>query len=229
MKKIAVFLFVIIGTPLIAQEANVPLATQKKSILYLKVGSTGISPEFSYSLNKKLGLRLSTSFYQYQKNEIVSIEQGEGLDDFKLNYDVKAKTGTVGLLLDYIPFKKFLVLNIGALYNLNAVDLNLNPKSNLAFNDLIYSPEEIGQLELNITYPKISPYAGITLGNAYRKKVRFLCDIGVSYTGSPKIEMRASGAIEPTASQSATLERNLKPLYLFPVIKLGLSYQLNKK
>lgn len=205
-----------------------PSKTNKLS-LALKVGTTGISPEFSYRLKNKINLRASISIFTYKRNDVVSFDQGKDIEEGKVQYDAKLKLGNVGVLVDYFPFRKLLALNLGVFYNMNAVDVSLLPKSNLKFNDRTFTPEETGTLGLKINYQKIAPYAGISLGNPNNGNFRVLFDFGFLYTGSPLITMQGSGSIEPTAEQAPQLQTNLKPIYLYPVVKLGLSYRILKQ
>lgn len=195
----------------------------------IKVGTTGISPEFSYNLKPKVNLRASISIFNYHRNDIVSFDQGEDIEEGKVQYDAKLKLGNAGVLVDYFPFKKLLALNLGVFYNMNAVDVALLPKSNLKFNDRIFTPDETGTLGLKINYRKLAPYAGISLGNPNNGNFRILFDFGFLYTGSPLITMQGTGSIEPTAAQAPQLQANLKPLYLYPVLKFGFSYRILKQ
>ncbi len=226
MKTLITLLFLLnIGA--FAQEPN--LSKTNRLSLALKVGTTGISPEFSYRLKKRINLRASASLFNYKKNDIFIFDQGKDVEEGKVQYDAKLKLGNVGVLVDYFPFKKFLALNLGVFYNMNTVDISLLPKSNLKFNDRIFTPEETGTLGLKINYKKIAPYAGISLGNPNNGAFRVLFDFGVLYTGSPLITMNGTGSIEPTAKQAPQLQTNLKPLYLYPVVKLGFSYRILKQ
>lgn len=214
----------------------VPPVTNKLA-LALKFGTTGISPELSYRVNPKINLRASFSLFNYKRAEILSFDTGSSnststtpAEKAKMQYDASVKLGNVGILIDFFPFKRrVFALNAGVFYNTTSASVDLQPKSNLNFNDRVFTPEETGTLGLKIKYPKVAPYLGLSLGNPNTgKKLKFLFDLGVMYTGSPLIEMQGTGSIEPTASQAAQLQSNLKPIYLYPVLKFGLSYPLIK-
>ena len=228
MKKI-VLLLLAYPAVVFAQDAETKLnPSPKKIAIILKVGSTGISPEVSYHFKPKINFRGSVAFYSYHRNDIITFDQGKDVEQGKAQYDAKLKVGNVGVLVDYYPFKKLLGINAGVFYNLNAVDLGVIPKSNIKFNDRIFTPEETGTLGLKLKYNRIAPYLGISLGNPNNGKFKVLFDLGVLYTGSPIITMEGTGSIEPTAEQAPQLQANLKPLYLYPVIKLGFSYGISK-
>lgn len=194
--------------------------------LALKVGSAGVSPEVSVRMNDHIQLRGSVHVLNYQRVDQVNFDQGGDLEEAKIGYDAKVRLRNVGVLLDYFPFKKVLALNVGVYYNANAIDVALTPQSDLKLNDRVFKPDETGNLALKATFQKVAPYAGISLGNPHRGRFRVLFDAGFLYTGSPKIEMTGTGAIEPTAEQAPQLEKNLQPVYLYPVIKLGVSYRI---
>lgn len=229
MKK-TILLFLLYSGVVAAQDVvtkpSKPSSSPKKIAIILKIGTTGISPEVSYHYKEKINFRGIVSFYSYHRNDIITFDQGTDIEKGKAQYDVKLKVGNVGALVDYYPFKKLLAINAGVFYNLTAVDLGVLPKSNIKFNDRIFTPEETGTLDLKMTYNKIAPYLGLSLGNPNNGKFRVLFDLGVLYTGSPKIEMQGTGSIEPTAAQAPQLQANLKPIYLYPVMKFGLSYAL---
>lgn len=226
MKK-TFLLFLLCSGALFAQDAETksskPSPTAKKIAIILKVGTTGISPEISYHFSPRINFRGVVSFYNYHRNDIITFDQGTDVEKGKAQYDAKLNLGNVGAVVDYYPFKKFLALNAGVFYNLTAIDLNVLPKSNIKFNDRIFTPEETGSLGMKVKYNKIAPYFGLSLGNPNNGKFRVLFDLGVLYSGSPKIEMTGTGSIEPTAAQAPKLEANLKPIYLYPVMKLGFS------
>lgn len=229
MKKILLFLLLCSGAVFaqdVETKSSKPIRTPKKIAIILKIGTTGISPEISYHFKPRINFRGVVSFYNYHRNDVITFDQGTDVEKGKAEYDAKLNLGNVGAVIDYYPFKKFLALNAGVFYNLTAIDLGVLPKSNIKFNDRIFTPEETGTLGLKVKYNKIAPYFGLSLGNPNNGKFRVLFDLGVLYSGSPKIEMTGTGSIEPTAAQAPKLEANLKPLYLYPVMKFGFSYAL---
>lgn len=229
MKKTFLFLLLCSGVVFaqdVENKPSKPIRTPKKIAIILKVGTTGISPEVSYNFKPRINFRGIVSFYSYQRKDVITFDQGTDVEEGKAQYDAKLNLGNIGAVIDYYPFKKFLALNAGVFYNLTAIDLGVLPKSNIKFNDRIFTPEETGTLGLKVKYNKVAPYFGISLGNPNNGKFRVLLDLGVLYSGSPKIEMTGTGSIEPTAAQAPQLQENLKPLYLYPVMKFGFSYAL---
>lgn len=223
------FFLVFIFFPAITFAQNLqskPANSSRKIVAILKIGTTGITPEISYRLNPRLNVRGSISFLSYNKKDIVSFDQGT--DKVQMQYDSKSVLGNAGVLIDYYPFKKFVAINAGLFYNFNSLDLTFLPKSDIKFNDKIFTPDEAGTLNLKVNYNKIAPYIGLSFGNPNNKKVNFMLDIGTLFTGSPLITMSGTGSIEPTASQAPQLQQNLKPAYLYPVFRFGISVALTK-
>lgn len=245
MKKI-LLLFTLLSSPIIGQTITDSTAKAKKVFIppvanklavVLKFGTTGISPELSYRVNSKINVRASFSIFNYKRVEILNIDTGSSNststappEKAKMQYDASVKLGNFGILVDFFPFKRrVFALNAGVFYNTTSFSVDLQPKGNLNFNDRIFTPEETGMLGLIIKYPSVAPYFGLSLGNPNTgKRLKFLFDLGVMYTGSPLIEMHGTGSIEPTAGQAAQLQTNLKPIYLYPVLKFGLSYPILK-
>lgn len=225
--KIIFLLFIFFPTITFAQNLqSKPANSFRKMVAILKIGTTGITPEISYRLNSRLNVRGSISFLSYSKKDIVSFDQGT--DKVQMQYDSKALLGNAGVLIDYYPFKKIVAINAGLFYNLNNLDLTLLPKSDIKFNDKVFTPDETGTLNLKVNYNKIAPYIGLSFGNPNNKKTNFMLDIGALYTGSPLITMSGTGSIEPSASQAPKLQENLKPAYLYPVFRFGISIALTK-
>ena len=245
MKKVLVLLTLlsspVIGqtiteSPTKARKAFIPPIANKLAVV-LKFGTMGISPELSYRVNSKINVRASFSIFNYQQVDILDIDTGGSnststapAEKAKMQYDASIKLGSFGFLVDYYPFKKrVFALNAGVLYNTTSFSVDLRAKSNLNFNDRVFTPEETGSIGLKVKYPTVAPYFGLSLGNPNTgKRLKLLFDLGVMYTGSPLIEMQGTGAIEPTATQAAQLQTNLKPIYLYPVLKFGLSYPILK-
>lgn len=246
MQKI-LLLLTLLSSPIIGQTITKSAAKDKnafippvgnKLAIVLKFGTTGISPELSYQVNSKINVRASFSVLNYQRVEVLNIESADVSNNtstapaemIKFQYDASVKLGNFGFLVDYYPFKKrVFALNAGVLYNTTAFSIDVQPKTNINFNDRVFTPEEIGSIGLKIKYPTVAPYFGLSLGNPNTgKKLKFLLDLGLMYTGSPLVEMQATGAIESTATQAAQLQTNLNPLYLYPVLKFGLSYPILK-
>ena len=222
------FLFLILFPAVIFAQnlQSKPANSFKKITAILKIGTTGITPEISYRLNPRFNVRGSISLLPYSKKEIVSFDQGT--DKVQMQYNGKVLLGNAGVLIDYYPFKKIVAINAGLFYNFSSLDLALIPKSDIKFNDKIFTPEETGTLNLKVNYNKIAPYFGLSFGNPNNKKTNFMLDIGALYTGSPIITMSGTGSIEPSASQAPKLQENLKPAYLYPVFRFGISIALTK-
>jgi hypothetical protein len=228
MKKI-IFLLLAYPAFIFAQDAETEVKPSPKKIsVILKIGTTGLSPEVSYQFKPKINFRGSVSFFNYNRNGTRTFDQGSNREKGKVAYDAKARIGYVGLMVDYYPFKKFLGISAGAFYNLNSIDVKFIPKSSVSFGDRVFTPEETGTMDLKMKYNKIAPYLGISLGNPSNGKFRVLFDLGVLYTGSPIITLVGTGLIQPSANQAPQVQANLKPLFLYPVAKLGVSYGISK-
>jgi hypothetical protein len=226
MKSLYLFLFFFPAITFAQNPQSKPITSSKKIVALLKIGTTGVTPEVSYRLNPRFNVRSSVSLLPYNKKEIVSFDQGT--EKVQMQYDGKVLLGNAGVLIDYYPFKKIVAINTGIFYNFNSFDVALLPKSDIKFNNKIFTPDETGTLNLKVNYNKVAPYLGLSFGNPNNKKTNFMLDIGALYTGSPLISMSGTGSIEPTASQAPKLQENLKPAYLYPVFRFGISVALTK-
>jgi len=82
-----------------------------------------------------------------------------------------------------------------------------------------------------VTYPTpVQPYLGVGFGNLGRgeSRVSVMFDIGVIYTGSPEIELNASGLLTPTANpdQEKNLNEGLESFVLYPVFSFGVGVRI---
>ena len=81
---------------------------------------------------------------------------------------------------------------------------------------------------------KISPYLGVGFGRALgkEKSLAFAFEIGTYYQGAPDISIQTTGLLSPTSNpelgQEKYLESQISQYYLYPVLKLSLSYRLFK-
>ncbi|MEQ8577851.1 MAG: hypothetical protein RIC57_10420 [Balneola sp.] len=188
----------------------------------VKGGSTGIGGEFAVSLNKKFNTRISASFLDYTYSGEADLEATVG-------YDAVSSMTSIGLVVDYFPFKKFLKLSAGLHYFDFQVDGFVAPTEPYTVEGKEFSVEKLGSISSTMDYEsKIAPYLGLGFGNSVRQgfPVRFTMDIGALYTDSPRINSSGEGIIAPTAEQGKDFEDGLKDFKFYPVLNLGFSIRI---
>lgn len=148
----------------------------------------------------------------------------------KIQVDADVNLSNANLLLEFAPFKKRRFrLVVGASY---APDMyyssTLSYAGNIALNDMIVSPDEIGMLNVKVTHKsKISPYLGIGIGRAVpTKRVAVGLDLGAYYRDSPVVSIIATKLLAGNVNNETPLNNNLKPYKWFPVVNLRLAVRL---
>lgn len=186
-----------------------------------KLSTRGISFELNKSVLKNINLKAGAAFFSYTHNG------GGGTDDYE--YEAKLSLSSLSLLTDWFPFSNAIRLTGGILVNLNKVDINLTPTNSYTVGGDVYAPEDLGVLNAKVDFNTVSPYIGLGIGNPTSgdSGLKFTFDIGTIYQGSPKVDLSATGLIEPSAApdQEAQLEDNISWFKWYPVVSFGLMYK----
>jgi hypothetical protein len=188
----------------------------------LKASTLGFGVEGMRSFNPNFNARIGFAFFGY------NLKGGGGSKD-DYSYEAKLSLTGVNILADYFPWKTGLRVTAGFLINLNKITTEMTPTKTYVVGGDVYTLDLLGKMNGEIKFNKISPYFGIGFGNpiAAGKKLGFTFDIGTMYHGSPKVDLSASGLIEPSASpeQEEKLVSNLSWFKWYPIISFGLTYQ----
>jgi hypothetical protein len=153
-------------------------------------------------------------------------------NDIEYEADVNIGTGSISLLCDY-SFGQWFFISGGLAYNLFHSEVIGHAASSLPFGDIEIPKEKIGNFQFDLD-PKfrISPYLGIGLGQTLntKKRVAFAFELGGIYQGSPDITIQTTGLLSPTANpdhgQEGKLERQIDQYYIYPVLRLSLSFRI---
>lgn len=188
-----------------------------------KVGTLGITFEGITSLSEDLNVRGGVSFFSYSYKG-----DKNTTDDYSFNADLKLSS--ISLLADWYLFGgTFFRLTGGALINLNKVSAKAAPTKTYYVGGDEYTPDKLGNLNIDISFQKFSPYIGIGFGNPLDgpSGLAFTVDIGSAYQGAPQTKLSAKGLLEPSAApdQEKQLESNLSWFKWWPVLTLGFTYE----
>lgn len=163
-----------------------------------------------------------------------------GFNYFTLDQDITGEedydaTFSVGLMSisalgDYFPFESSgFRLTAGVFINLNQIDATLTPKDEYTVGGDVYTPDDLGTLDANISFNKIAPYIGLGFGNPTGgdSGLGFTFEIGTFYQGGSIVDLTATGLLEPSAAQDQEqkFEENLSWFKWYPVVSLGLTYK----
>jgi hypothetical protein len=140
---------------------------------------------------------------------------------------------TVPILFDWHPAQDGFRISAGLVINGNKVALSSEPTRDYEVTGASY---DILGLNGDITFDDTAWYFGIGCGNAAlaEGRLRFSCDVGVMFQGTPRA--RASARAADPAFQSALnadvqeevddLQDDLNTTLFYPIISLGISFAL---
>ncbi len=205
-----------------ATEARQPLGVG----ITARVGTLGIGVDVAKSLSPQFDARLGFNFGSVGFNRT----------DSGISYDSQLNLSSVQLFGDYYLFggSSFRVTG-GLVAQNNRFSVTSKPNGNGTYtiDNQSYSANQVGNLTGEFKYANsISPYLGIGLGHSTTEGFGFNADLGVMFTGSPKVTLNASnpafnnnpttrGAIDNQARQT---ENDLKGFNIYPVLSVGVSY-----
>ena len=187
----------------------------------LKLSTFGPGVEIIAAFSSKLHLRLGGTFmdYTYHHND----------KNIDVNGSAEAHLSSVSLFANYHLGRVFFVSG-GLLYNMNKISLDGYYNKSLNLGAMEISPEKIGTVDLKLKPgSSMTPYVGIGLGRSLSKNkiVSFVFEAGAAFHGSPKVELVATGMLEPTGSeeQRQLLQDNLSGFNIYPMLNFQLSFR----
>lgn len=198
---------------------------QDKSIgLALKSSTMGLGGDVVFRFHEKMTARIGYDALNF--NYPVSINESD--IEFAANLNLKA--GTISALYDYYLLKGLFV-TAGIAINNFGIYATGNAESGMPFGDITVPKEKVGSFDISIEPSmKISPYLGLGFGKTLGKKLGFAFELGTFYQGSPDFTLITDGLIAPTSNpdlgQEQLLESQFSQYYLYPVLKLSLSYNI---
>jgi hypothetical protein len=225
--------------PIIAQDiplqpssqpvANTPAPTNQKQPLGLGfstgIGTLGIGINVAKSITPQVNGRLGFNFGKLDASRT----------DSGISYDSQLNLSSVQLFGDYYPFSSSGFRVTGGLVAQNNTFSVTSKPSNGSYtiDNTQYPASAVGSLTGEYKYANsIAPYVGIGIGKSTSDGFGFNADLGVMFTGAPKVSLNASNPIFNNNSvtrtqidnQARQTESDLKGFNVYPVISVGLSY-----
>jgi len=193
----------------------------------LLAGTNGPGMQVAYRFGKKARLAARANF-TYLPIVI------EGYEYYLLGYDfiagLDAKLSGTSLILDYHPFGNAFKLSGGLCYLQTNLKISAQNGDTLRPGDIYVTPEDFGKLNAEITTNKIVPFMAIGFGRAVpRKRANFGFEIGAYYVGSPNINLKAEGMLEPSGTENeAVIRQNVEAYQWLPQITFHLNFKISK-
>lgn len=191
-----------------------------------KVGTLGVGIDASKSFTPQLNGRLGVNFGNIGLNRT----------DSGIDYDARLNLSSEQLFGDYYPSSNSTFrITGGIIAQNNRVAVTSRPSSNgsytIAGNQ--YAASTVGTLNGEYAYGNsIAPYVGIGIGKSTSEGLGFNADLGLMFTGSPKVSLNASNPTfnnNPVTraqldSQARQTENDLRGFNIYPVLSVGVSY-----
>jgi hypothetical protein len=189
----------------------------------LRGGTLGPSVGVTTAINPRFNVRVDVPYFSYSQSSVQQVE------DFDLEVEGSVRLFSVSGLVDMHPFRNGFRLSAGAVLNRNEATFSGRSAGPHTVGRTTYSAEEIGELSGTIELGSaIAPYLGIGFGNPVNagKGLGLLLDLGIMFSGAPKVTMEGTGMVAPTAEEAPKVQDNLDWVRLYPAVSIGLSYKI---
>lgn len=191
-----------------------------------QASTNGLGFNISYMAGKRLtvktGIESLRINYPFQMDE----------NDISYNTELNFKTGGVFLLADFY-YAKSLYFTAGAIVNKFLPTWEGVAVSDLQYGDISIPAEKVGTFNFEVSPDrKLSPYGGIGFRKFLGKRelVSYNFETGLYYIGPPKMNIKATGLLAPTADpvhgQIQRLENQFSVYKYYPVVKFAIAMRL---
>ena len=191
-----------------------------------RVGTLGFGVDVAKSFTPQINGRLGFNFGKVNFNRT----------DSGINYDSQLNLSSVQLFGDYYPFGSSSFRFTGGLVAQNnklSVTSKPNSTGTYTIDGNQYQASNIGTLSGEYKYANsIAPYVGIGIGKSTNEGLGFNAELGVMFTGSPRVTLNASNPAfnnnpdtrSQLDNQVRQTENDLRGFNAYPVLSVGLSY-----
>jgi hypothetical protein len=190
-----------------------------------RVGTLGIGLDVAKSFTPQIDGRLGFNFGSIGYNRT----------DSGISYDSTLNLSSIQLFGDYYPFGSGFRVTGGLLAQNNRFSVTSKPSSGGTYtiDNQSFSANDVGNLTGEFKYANsIAPYLGIGFGKPSNEGFGFNADLGVMFTGAPKVTLNASNQTfnnNPITraqidNQVRQTENDLKGFNVYPVLSVGVSY-----
>jgi hypothetical protein len=154
-----------------------PASLQAQFGVAARASTLGIGAEVSYRASRMFGVRVGGNYLQFSKDATVE----------NIDYHLTPHFESGSAILDLFPIGGAFHLSGGLLLNHNKGTLLARLNQNIEIGSTTYTPSQIGSLTATVDFKKSAPYLGI--GFAGRGRIAILFDLGVGFTGTPRVNL----------------------------------------
>lgn len=237
MKKLAILLSLLFLFSFAAQAQDAeptsepapstPSADSDRSFgVVAHAGLLGYGADFATRVNPHLILRAGFNFFQLAGFEDVRDLAGRSVQILASN-----NTLSFDVMGEYYPWQKssFKLLFGGSYIHSLTANALIMVADPMMFGDIELTPEQVGDLEIELAYGGMAPFLGLGFGRSVpNKRIGLGLEVGSYFLSAPSVNMNASELLEPSASteQEKSLEDSFRSLRWLPVLKIRLAVGL---
>ncbi len=190
----------------------------------LEGGTQGVGGDLRYGVASQLSVRLGASFIPVTVNNALS------LPGFQSTNSASVKFYNIHLLADLVPFQGIrgfrLVAGGAYLYKADG-GLSVIPTGSYTYGSTTVTGTDIGNLDMNVSWKGIAPYAGIGLFRSFPGHVfNINLDLGTYYLSSPQTHIIGTGLLADNYKLEPQFNDNLKDYRWLPVLQLNFNFRL---
>lgn len=189
-----------------------------------KAGTLGLGGDLTTDIIPQVNLRAGVQWLGF----------GFDAQFADIDYDVDLDFLNPLVLVDWYPFGGSFRISGGVLFNGSDIQLEARSGQSIEIDGTTYSAAEIGTLRGDVEYRSVAPYIGIGWGNQLDEGGHWglATDLGVAFTGSPGIDLSATGPIasDPTfrarlAGEEKDIQDELDVFRIYPILSISLFYR----
>lgn len=197
--------------------------TPQPVAIEITAGTTGMGANIKWGISKKLTLRGGASTL------LVNAEDVYDFAGLNSNNGLKARFTNTHLLADYTPFKgNGFRLTAGLAYFIKAdAHASIQQVGDFKFGDIVYTAAQFGNLDADISWKGLAPYAGIGLFRGFPSGIfNITLDMGTYYLTAPQGHITGSGTLADNSQNDKQLTSNAAYYRWWPVIQLNFNFKL---
>jgi len=177
----------------------------------------GVGADIGYAVHPRVTLRAGANFFPFSLDITAS--------DIEYAFDFPSPQLTAAVDL-------FLVGNLrfsgGAVYSPNSFSISATPSTSTTIGSVTYTPAQLGSLTGSFVTNKLAPFVSFGWGNIAKSTFGIFFDLGLSFAGSPSVELAASGAVAQVdlTAEAAQFEDDISVFQYYPIATLGFSFAI---
>lgn len=204
-------------------------------------GTTGLGGSVSWRFSDNFGVRGGVNYFSYDTDEFTYTTKPNGGASQEQKFNVTLRLLSEPIALDYYPSPKSAFhVSIGALVNQNRFTSTVKNSgvvnSTYTFNGVDYLQSAVGDFDMEVKQQTLSPYLSVGTTFYFTKTKHWALngELGVAYTGSPKVSLSAPNhdpALDATPNfsddvrgEESKIGKDAKDFKFYPIVKIGVSY-----